>query len=57
MLQDEKGKTEFVQTVGSSLEPESVKQGAIIKIVEKPAVGGADSFHSEVNNACKLWGE
>jgi hypothetical protein len=49
MLQDERGKTEFVQTVGSSLEPESVKQGAIIKIVEKPPGGGADnlSFRSE----------
>jgi len=33
MLQNVKEETEFIQTAGSNFAPESVKQGAIIKIV------------------------
>jgi|GEM_PF-6307075 hypothetical protein len=36
VTQHKEGDREFVQTIGSSFTPESVKQGAIIKIAGKP---------------------
>jgi hypothetical protein len=54
VTQRKEGDREFVHTVGSSFAPESVKQGAIMKIVGKPPRVAQINFRDfKVKSACK----
>ena len=58
VTQHKEGDREFVQTIGSSFTPESVKQGAIIKIAGKPPrVAQINLRDSKVKKMCKHWRE